>query len=39
MQDTSVVFSLPAFKDEEGQPVTVIIVEAAKKSMPTFMMF
>lgn len=39
MQDTSVVFSLPAYKDEEGQSVTVNIVEAAKKSMPTFMTF
>ena len=39
MQDTSVVFSLPAHKDEEGQPVTVNIVEASKQSMPTFLTF
>jgi hypothetical protein len=39
MQDTSVVFSLPAHKDEEGQTVTVNIVEVAKKSMPIFMTF
>ncbi len=39
MQDTSVVFYLPAHKDAEGQPVTVDVVEAAKKGMPTFITF